>query len=135
MTTATKAKAAGKRTKAKSAAKRGAEVVEPEPTLFQQLKEGLEDFRRHLAGEDVGVVTTVRPTPPFAQCLAELKEAREAAGLTLAQVSARSGLRVETLSRLELGKVPNPTVATLAKYAAGVGRVLTLGSVPQNPPG
>ena len=31
----------------------------------------------------------------------QLKEAREAAGITLAEVSARSGLAVESLSRLE----------------------------------
>src|SRR6266478_2048069 len=33
----------------------------------------------------------------------QLKEAREAAGLTLAEVSARSGMAVESLSRLETG--------------------------------
>src|SRR5439155_19072669 len=33
----------------------------------------------------------------------QLKEAREAAGVTLAEVSARSGLAVESLSRLETG--------------------------------
>ena len=36
----------------------------------------------------------------------ELKEAREAAGLTLADVSARSGMAVESLSRLETGARP-----------------------------
>ncbi len=52
----------------------------------------------------------------------ELKEARESAGLTLADVSARSGLAVESLSRLETGALTNPTWKTLGAYAAAVGR-------------
>ena len=52
----------------------------------------------------------------------ELKEAREAAGLTLADVSARSGKAIESLSRLETGTQTNPTWKTLGTYAAAVGR-------------
>lgn len=52
----------------------------------------------------------------------QLKEAREAAGLTLADVSERSGMAVESLSRLETGAHTNPTWKTLAAYAAAVGR-------------
>jgi DNA-binding XRE family transcriptional regulator len=50
-----------------------------------------------------------------------LKEARESAGLTLADVSARTGLAVESLSRLETGAQTNPTWKTLGTYAAAVG--------------
>src|SRR5438445_474105 len=52
----------------------------------------------------------------------QLKEAREAAGVTLADVSARSGMAVESLSRLETGAQTNPTWKTLGAYAAAVGR-------------
>jgi hypothetical protein len=52
----------------------------------------------------------------------QLKEAREAAGLTLADVSARTGMAVESLSRLETGAQTNPTWKTLGLYAAAVGR-------------
>src|SRR5690348_5176526 len=51
----------------------------------------------------------------------QLKEAREAAGVTLAELSARSGLAVETLSRLETGALTNPTWKTLGVYAAAIG--------------
>src|SRR6202035_3025793 len=51
----------------------------------------------------------------------QLKEAREAAGVTLAELSARSGLAVETLSRLETGALTNPTWKTLGVYAAALG--------------
>jgi ribosome-binding protein aMBF1 (putative translation factor) len=51
----------------------------------------------------------------------QLKEAREAAGLTLADVSARTGMAVESLSRLETGAQTNPTWKTLGAYASAVG--------------
>jgi DNA-binding XRE family transcriptional regulator len=51
----------------------------------------------------------------------QLKDAREAAGLTLADVAARTGLAAESLSRLETGALTSPTWKTLASYAA-VGR-------------
>jgi transcriptional regulator with XRE-family HTH domain len=66
------------------------------------------------------------PAAPFHLALRDFvrqsKEAREAAGLTLAEVSARSGLAVEALSRLETGALTNPTWKTLGAYAAAVGR-------------
>jgi DNA-binding XRE family transcriptional regulator len=59
-------------------------------------------------------------------CIAELKKAREAAGLTLEQVAKKTGLAAETLCRLETGAVTNPTWQTLGRYAAAVGRKLKL---------
>ncbi len=52
----------------------------------------------------------------------QLKEARESAGMTLGDVSARSGIAVESLSRLETGAQTNPTWKTLGLYASAVGR-------------
>ena len=52
----------------------------------------------------------------------QLKAAREATGLTLADVSNRTGLAVESLSRLETGALTNPTWKTLGLYAKAVGR-------------
>jgi transcriptional regulator with XRE-family HTH domain len=57
-------------------------------------------------------------------CVAQLKKAREAAGLTLAQVAEKSGLATETLCRLETGQITNPTWKTLGMYAATVRRHL-----------
>jgi DNA-binding XRE family transcriptional regulator len=53
--------------------------------------------------------------------VAELKAARQELGLTLADVAGRTGLAVETLSRLETGAIVNPTWQTLGKYAVAVG--------------
>lgn len=51
----------------------------------------------------------------------QLKAARETAGLTLAELSSRTGLAVETLSRLETGGLTNPTWKTLGVYTAALG--------------
>jgi transcriptional regulator with XRE-family HTH domain len=52
----------------------------------------------------------------------QLKQTREMAGLTLAQISRMTGMAVESLSRLENGALTNPTWKTLASYTAAVGR-------------
>ena len=56
--------------------------------------------------------------------LAALKQERGRQGLSLADVSERSGLDKAMLSRLENGKILNPTVATLWSYAGAIGMTL-----------
>ena len=58
--------------------------------------------------------------------LHELKQARLAAGITLADVADRSGIDETTLSKLENGRQRNPTADTLWRYANGVGKRLLL---------
>jgi DNA-binding XRE family transcriptional regulator len=53
-----------------------------------------------------------------------LKKAREAAGLSLTDVAERSGIDKAALSRLENGIHDNPTVDTLMRYAAALGKKL-----------
>lgn len=69
----------------------------------------------------------VRFLPAMHAAIAKLKEAREAAGLTLTELSKRSGITIETLSRLETGAAMNPTWKTLGDYAHAIGCRLTLG--------
>ncbi len=63
---------------------------------------------------------------PAQALLRDLKASREAAGLTLADVSARCGIDQPALSRLENGRTPNPTLDTLWRYAAALGKRLVL---------
>ncbi len=63
---------------------------------------------------------------PLRPLLEELKRTREAAGLTLAEVSRRCGIDEPALSRLENGHNENPTLDTLWRYAAALARRLVL---------
>ena len=63
---------------------------------------------------------------PAQELLRQLKASREAAGLTLADLSARCGIDQPALSRLENGHTSNPTLDTLWRYAAAVGKRLVL---------
>ncbi|HKA07506.1 MAG TPA: helix-turn-helix transcriptional regulator [Gemmataceae bacterium] len=55
-----------------------------------------------------------------------LRDAREAAGLSLAEMAGRTGMDKAFLSRLENGQ-GNPTVDTLARYAAALGKRVVFG--------
>jgi transcriptional regulator with XRE-family HTH domain len=63
---------------------------------------------------------------PARELLAGLKRERQAAGLSLAEVSRRCRIDQPALSRLENGHNPNPTLETLWKYAAALGKRLVL---------
>jgi ribosome-binding protein aMBF1 (putative translation factor) len=54
----------------------------------------------------------------------QFKAARESQGLTLAEVADRMEIDPPALARLETGKVLNPTLATLHKWARALGRRL-----------
>lgn len=56
--------------------------------------------------------------------LARFKTIREAQNLTLAEVASRMGIDAPSLSRLETGKMLNPTLATLEKWAEALGQKL-----------
>ncbi len=58
--------------------------------------------------------------------LARFKAERERQGLTLAEVAQRMEIDPPALSRLETGKVLNPTLATLHKWAEALGRKLNV---------
>lgn len=49
---------------------------------------------------------------------------RERAGLSLAEVAERAGMDPAALSRLESGKNPNPTLDTLYRVAAALGKTI-----------
>ncbi len=56
----------------------------------------------------------------------QLKAAREAKGLSLADVMRLTSMDRSALSKLETGQRPNPTVDTLVRYAEAVGKRLVV---------
>ena len=55
-----------------------------------------------------------------------LKEERQAQGLSLAELEARTGIGRAALSRLENDSTANPTVTTLVRYSEALGRKLVV---------
>jgi DNA-binding XRE family transcriptional regulator len=60
------------------------------------------------------------------ELLKELKAAREAKGLSLADLTELTGMDRSALSKLETGQRPNPTIETLERYAEAVGKRLVV---------
>jgi DNA-binding XRE family transcriptional regulator len=56
--------------------------------------------------------------------LARFKAVRESQGLTLAEVAEFIGIDAPALSRLEVGKMLNPTLAMMHKWAEALGQKL-----------
>ena len=54
--------------------------------------------------------------------VAQLRETREALGVSLAEMEQRTGIRKSVLSRLENSKNPNPTLATMQRYSEALGK-------------
>jgi DNA-binding XRE family transcriptional regulator len=95
-----------------------------EQTLREQLQKerpSLEDLVRTGAC-DPDAVMTMGMYFDVQKALQALKREREQCGLRIDDVAERSGLDRSVVSRLENGKQDNPSVATLMRYAAAVGK-------------
>ena len=99
--------------------KRTAEHQEPEDAIRRQ--HAANPIRQRPAG-------TI-DSQSFAATLnlvARFKTARESQGLTLVELAERMGIDAPALSRLETGKMLNPTLATLHKWAEALGHRLDI---------
>ncbi len=66
--------------------------------------------------------------------VARLRRMREEQGLSLTDMSERSGMTRAAVSRLENGWNGNPTLDTLFRYAAAVGAHVSLSAVASTDP-
>ena len=57
---------------------------------------------------------------------AQLRTAREEKGMSLADLTERTGMDRSAISKLETGQRANPTVETLVRYAEAVGKRLVV---------
>jgi DNA-binding XRE family transcriptional regulator len=102
------------------------------PDQREQMRRAAEEFRAEdlsEAGMDAsGKYSAPMPLGAFLDSLfavAELKQARETLGLSLTDVSERSGIDRATLCKIENGK-GNPTIQTIGRYAAALGKRATI---------
>jgi ribosome-binding protein aMBF1 (putative translation factor) len=64
----------------------------------------------------------ITPDESLLETLATLRAERERQGLSLADVAERTHMDKATLSKLETGKVANPTYLTIRTYARALGK-------------
>ena len=93
---------------------------------LQTEKPSLEDLVR-LGECDPDAVMTMGMYFDVQQALQSLKRERQRHGLSIGDVAERSGLDRAAVSRLENGHEMNPKVATLARYAAALGKRIAWG--------
>ena len=79
------------------------------PDIKQQAKQHLADA---LQAQEIAIQQT----------MAVLKAERLKQGVSLSEMKERTGIECSTLTRLENQEDANPTIQTLAKYAAAVGK-------------
>jgi predicted transcriptional regulator len=88
---------------------------------LQKERPSLDDLIR--TGEcDPDTVMTMGMYFDVQRALQSLKRERQHCGLSITDVARQSGLDRAVVSRLENGKLDNPTVTTLMRYAAAIGK-------------
>jgi ribosome-binding protein aMBF1 (putative translation factor) len=90
-----------------------AQIQKDKPSLEQLVRTG---------ACDPDAVMTMGMYFDIQTALQALKRERQRHGLSIGDVAERSGLDRAVVSRLENGKQDNPTVATLLRYAAAIGK-------------
>ena len=76
-------------------------------------------------GEDIAAARSVAKKlkaerKAIAELVSQLREHREKSGVSLNELSARTGIQKSALSRLENSVALNPTMLTLQRYAAAI---------------
>jgi len=90
------------------------ESLKDKPTIEQLIDRG------ELTGKPVSLGAYVN----LRLLVSKLRQLREEAALSLADVSQRSGMDKAMLSRLENGHVPNPGIETISRYLDALNKAL-----------
>jgi DNA-binding Xre family transcriptional regulator len=124
--------------------RRGQRVPEsdiPEPVKAAVARRRLEretpGYREALEDDIAAIRAEIPPVPvdpALAALLETLRAERERQGISLTDAATRSGIERSMLSKLETGKIPNPTFATLRVYTAALGLHLRMVAEPDPSP-
>lgn len=90
-------------------------VIRDQPKILSRLNELAESHERR--------------TVALREALKLLREARQSQGVSLPELSARTGIGKGALSRLENAADPNPTLRTLQRVALALNKQLVIGLV------
>lgn len=80
--------------------------------VSQQVKKDLEEMGYHPRASSLVAIGQ------------EIRQAREAQGLSLGNLAQQSGLEKASISRIESGKNPNPSLRTLSRLAKALNKSL-----------
>ena len=93
-------------------------------------------YREALAEERTGMEANkamgrevLRERQELSATVSELKAIRESLGISLTELSDRTGMTVGNLSRLEHMEGSNPTIETIRRYAAAIGHRIEIAVV------
>jgi DNA-binding XRE family transcriptional regulator len=111
-------------TKAHLTTEQAARTAQPDFRAEAQAVRGSLERERRDQGKIATSDEKIEPEDAIAlaKFIGGLRQRREQCGLSLTDVAERSGIDKSSLSRLENGIYPNPTVNTLARYARAIGK-------------
>jgi DNA-binding Xre family transcriptional regulator len=93
---------------------RGRNLTDEEAARYDVIREQVEQ-------EFAGRMKKATPSRVAHGAITALKQARQAQGLSLADIRDRTGIERSALSRLE-NETPNVTIRTLERYAEALGK-------------
>jgi DNA-binding XRE family transcriptional regulator len=102
---------------------RNRRLTTEEAATYQAVREQVEEELPELIARHHERMATL---DRMQELLKQLKAAREAKGLSLADLTEITGMDRSALSKLETGQRANPTVETLVRYAEAVGKRLVV---------
>jgi DNA-binding XRE family transcriptional regulator len=104
------------------------------PEMKERARKARAEFAHKPTIEEVlgpdGLKNAIRFYFTLRSAVIALRKAREAAGLTVADVASKCGVSEEDLTKFEAGATLNYTWKLLGDYAHAVGMKLTLGVEP-----
>jgi DNA-binding XRE family transcriptional regulator len=98
---------------------RGRKLTPQEAARYRQLRA---DIEREKPAINAEIRVQLAEQRELAAVFAELKQVRQALGLSLADIQERTGIDRSGLSKLENGQRANFTLDTVRKYAQAVGK-------------
>jgi ribosome-binding protein aMBF1 (putative translation factor) len=101
--------------------KRPAQPRKPAPRRVGAKKSAVRGAIKRSRTTVRAAITPLSPKDETFRTLVSFRVERERQGLSLADIADRTGIDRGMLSRFENGKVPNPTLRTLKRYAEALG--------------